>query len=267
VKYLLDNLNTLDAALAGKQIFLLLDFDGTLSPIAPTPADAVLPDATRFEIERLVESSSCDVAIISGRALSDVKGKIGMPGITYVGNHGLEIARPHKEPEHIALPQFQSVMRQMKKELTDRLAPFAGAIIEDKGCSLAVHYRMATAEHRPLIKAAVHETVEAFGGERHVDLGKGAMVLELRPPIGCDKGTIVLELLESERRKCGDKGSFAIYLGDDATDEDAFKAIRGRGCGVLVGAPRISYAEYYLKNPDEVRTLLHMLAERLQEGT
>lgn len=265
MKYLLDHLNMLGAAVAGKQILLLLDFDGTLSPIAPTPDDAVLAGEMRRELERCAESSSCDVSVISGRALSDVKGKIGIPGITYVGNHGLEIERPNEEPQRIALPQFQSVVRRMKVELAARLASFDGAIIEDKGHSLAVHYRTASAEHRPLIKAVVHETVEAFGGERHVDVAVGSMVLELRPPIGCNKGTIVAELLESNRLKYGDRGFFAIYLGDDATDEDAFKAIRGRGWGVLVGAPRISHAEYYLKNQNEVRALLQTLAGRREE--
>jgi trehalose-phosphatase len=266
VRYLFDSLDELERTLLGKRILLLLDFDGTLSPIAPTPAEATLPSETRRELERLVKSPSCDVAVISGRALSDVKGKVGIPGITYVGNHGLEVARPDAEPQQVALPQFQSMLRQMKEELAMKLAPYAGAILEDKGNSLAVHYRTARREHRPLIKAAVYEAVEVFGGERQVEVGAGAMVLELRPPIGCDKGTIVSRFLESESRRQSNGGSFAIYIGDDVTDEDAFRAIRGRGWGILVGPPRISYAEYYLRDPGEVRRLLHVIGERCKEA-
>lgn len=266
MKYLFDHLDAFEATFAGKHLLLLLDFDGTLSPIAPTPDEAVLPNETRSALERLVESPTCAVAVISGRALSDVRGKTGIPGITYVGNHGLELARPNEEPQRVALSRFQSVLRRLKRELSAKLCPVAGVIIEDKGCSLAIHYRTVREEYRPLVKAAVHETVEAFGGEREIELGIGAMVLEIRPPIGIDKGTIVSALLEPETRKYVDGGTVAVYIGDDATDEDAFRAIRGRGWGILVGVPRISYAEYYLKDPGEVRTLLHRLAERRGEA-
>ncbi|MDD4857736.1 MAG: trehalose-phosphatase [Candidatus Krumholzibacteria bacterium] len=260
--YLFDHLDTLEAILTGRHVLLLLDFDGTLAPIAPTPHEAALPDETRRELERIVDRSVCSVGIISGRALGDIQAKVGVTGITYVGNHGLEIARPDEKPRRIAMPQFHILLDRLKEELAARLATFPGAIIEDKGCSLAVHYRSVEEKDRPRVKQAVHETVGTFGGEREIRLGTGAMVLELRPPISCDKGTIVLSLLRSEARRRVGKSVFAIYLGDDATDEDAFKAIRGRGWGILVGKPRISYAEYYLNDPGEVLTFLRHLVAR-----
>ena len=265
MKYLFDHRRELEAALEEKRLLLMLDFDGTLAPIAPTPADAELPAETRFELERLSGSPGCTVIVVSGRALSDVRAKTGIGGITYVGNHGLEMARPNEEPRLLALPQSDAVMTRMKENLTAALAPFEGVIVEDKGYSLAVHYRMVRSEDRPLVKEAVHKTVEIYGGEGRMELGAGSMVLELRPPLGCDKGTIVAGLLESETRAGGAK-PFAMYCGDDVTDEDAFKAMRGRGWAVLVGAPRISYAEYYLNDPNEVRKLLSILAERCLEA-
>ncbi|MFA4948148.1 MAG: trehalose-phosphatase [Candidatus Krumholzibacteriia bacterium] len=267
MKHLFDYLDTLEASLEGKHILLLLDFDGTLAPIAPTPDEAMLPDETRRELERLVESSACSIGVISGRALGDVRAKVGISGITYVGNHGIEMVRPNEEPRSIAMPQFRTMLERLITKLTVSLAPFPGAIIEDKGYSLAVHYRMVGDEERSRVKAVVHETVGALIGEEEITLGNGAMVLELKPPIGCDKGTIVSSLLESEAPSESGKSMFAIYLGDDSTDEDAFKAMRGRGWAVLVGAPRISYAEYYLKDPGEVLTLLRLFVRRCGKVT
>jgi len=266
LKYLFDHLSTLEAAMTGKHLLVLLDFDGTLAPIAPTPGEAMLLGEARRELGSLAESSACSIGVISGRALSDVRAKVGIAGITYVGNHGIEMVRPNEAPMNIALPQFRSTLERLKEELSMRLEHFPGAIIEDKEHSLAIHYRTVGEEDRPRVKAIVHETVEAFGGEREIKLGIGAMVLELRPPIGCDKGTIVSSLLQSEA-PCGGGSVFAIYLGDDVTDEDAFKAMRGKGWGILVGAPRISYAEYYLNDPGEVRALLHFLVGRCGKAT
>jgi len=260
VRYLFDCRDELEAGRAGKHLVLLLDFDGTLAPIAPTPDEAALPGETRQALEALSRSPVCTVAIVSGRSLEDVRAKVGIEGITYVGNHGLEIVRPGEELQPLNMARHAAVLQRMKEELTLSLAAFPGVIIEDKGCSLAVHYRKVSEENRPLVKAAVHERARVHGGEREIEVAAGAMVLELRPPFGRDKGTIVSEMLESEARRRGEANLFAVYLGDDMTDEDAFKALRGRGWPVLVGAPRISYAEYYLNDPGEVRDLLAMFA-------
>jgi trehalose 6-phosphate phosphatase len=266
MKHLFEHRREIEAALDGSRLLLMLDFDGTIAPIAPTPAEARLPAETRRELERLSGIAACTVAVVSGRALGDVRDKVGIEGITYVGNHGLEVARPNEEPRLLAAPQSDVVMKRMKENLAAALAAFEGVIIEDKGYSLAVHYRQVSAGDRPRVKAAVRETVAAYGGEGDLQLGTGSMVLELRPPLGCDKGTIVTRLLDAESDRSGGPGLFAMYLGDDVTDEDAFKALRGRGWPVLVGRPRISYAEYYLHDPREVRELLAMLAERFAEA-
>ncbi len=265
MKHLFDHRREIEAAVDGRRLLLMLDFDGTLAPIAPTPAEAEIPAETRRELERLTRIPSCAVAVVSGRALGDVRAKVGIAGVTYVGNHGLEVVRPNEEPRLLAQPRSDAVMARMKENLSGALAPFEGVIIEDKGFSLAVHYRLVRDEDRPRVKAVVHETVSAYGGEGEIELGAGSMVLELRPPLGCDKGTIVARLLEAESNQGVKPELFAMYLGDDVTDEDAFRALRGRGWPVLVGRPRISYAEYYLNDPREVRELLAMLAGRFPE--
>ena len=266
MKHLFDHRREIEAAVDGKRLLLMLDFDGTLAPIAPTPAEAELPPETRFELERLVKSDGCTVAVVSGRALGDVRDKVRIDGITYVGNHGLEYVRPNEEPRLLAPPQPGDALERMRESLETSLAPFEGIGIEDKGYSFAVHYRLVKPEERPLVKEAVAEAVRARGSAGSWEIRAGAMVLEVRPPLDCDKGTIVTGLLDLEEHLHGTSERFAMYIGDDATDEDAFKALRGRGVPVLVGAPRISFAEYYLDGPREVRDLLRMLADRYPEA-
>lgn len=258
MKHLFECIDELEAARADKHLLLMLDFDGTLAPIAPTPNEATLSGETRRLLEGLSKRPAFTVAIVSGRSLGDVRAKVEIEDITYVGNHGLEYVRPGEEPHVFEAAGRESLPKELREDLARALSPFAGVIIEDKGFSLGVHYRTASREDRPRVKEAVREIVRARGGGHDVEIEAGAMVLELRPPVDCDKGTIVSRLLEMEARRRA-AGTFAIYLGDDATDEDAFKAVRGHGWPVLVGTPRISHARYYLNDPGEVRELLAML--------
>lgn len=266
MKHLFDHRLELEAALAGKRLLLMIDFDGTLTPIASTPAEAEIPADTRRQLERLSRSAACTVAIVSGRALGDVRDKTGIDRIIYVGSHGMEVDRPNEEVRHYSPLPSEGMMKRMRENLTAALAPFEGVLMEDKGYSLAVHYRMVRDEDRPRVKAIVHETVQRYGGEEKVALRPGTMVLEIGPPLNRDKGTIVGEFIKSETQRRGGEEPFAMYLGDDITDEDAFKAIRGRGWPVLVGTPRVSYAQYYLNDPREVHMLLRMFAERFAEA-
>jgi trehalose-phosphatase len=266
MRYLFDHIAELEDHLDGKQVLLMLDFDGTLAPLAPTPEEAELPPGTREVLAGLSASPRCTLAVVSGRSLEDVRSKVGIDGITYVGNHGLEVELPGARPRSFAPPGFLSALDRMKASLAAAVAPYPGAFVEDKGFSIAVHYRTAAEEDRAGVKDAVLEVVRSLGDSGEVAVGAGSMVLELRPVYGCNKGSIVTSLLEAESLGRGEAGVTAIYVGDDATDEDAFKAIRGRGWGILVGAPRISYGGYYLKDPDEVRTLLERVLARCGRG-
>jgi len=264
MKYVFDHMTAMEASMADRHVLLLVDFDGTLSPIAPTPDEATLPDETRRELARIASASMCSCAVVSGRTLESVRAKVGLPGIVYVGNHGLEIARPNEAPKRaIPAPEYP-FLTAIKGELEERLAPFAGVIVEDKGYGLAVHYRMVAASERRLVRDAVERVAQERASGGAMAVSTGAMVVELRPSHARDKGTVVSELISEEAAARGADKTFALYLGDDATDEDAFRAIKGRGWGILVGAPRMSYAEYYLNGPDEVRRLLGAIAERCE---
>ena len=181
---------------------IFLDFDGVLAPIVARPEDAYPPEETRVELARLVDRYPL-VAVVSGRAGSDVRERIAIDGIVYVGSHGLELDR-----------QADRWRRQ--------IADFAGAAAwapaetELKGLSVAFHYR-----HRADEQAAVLELEEI--AERAHDDGLvarfGRKVLEVLPPVGSNKGTAVRHLLD------GAGLGRALVAGDDVTDLDAFRAV------------------------------------------
>jgi trehalose-phosphatase len=260
MKYLLDNLADLRTALGEKHLLLMLDFDGTLAPIALTPGQALLPEGTRRDLERLSKNPDCSIAIVSGRSLADVAAKVSIPGITYVGNHGLEVSWADGAISVFALPGFAGcVLMSLKKDLAVVLARYPGAGLEDKGCSLAVHYRLVARTERPQVRAAIDKVVHAHGGRAQIEMLSGRMVVDLRPPGAVDKGTIVSMLIRSENQRRGEGCTFALYMGDDRSDEGAFKAVAGQGFGVLVGSRGISCAPYSLKGPRDVGRLLTML--------
>jgi trehalose 6-phosphate phosphatase len=187
---------------APRQSALFLDFDGVLAPIVDRPEDAYPPPETRAELERLVARYGL-VAVVSGRAGDDVRARVGVGGIVYVGSHGLEID-PQAERFRQQVADFASAATWPPQE------------IELKGLSVAFHYR-----HREDERAAVLELEQLAESARDEGLVArfGRKVLEVLPPVGSNKGTAVRHLLE-------DAGfTRALVAGDDTTDLDAFRAI------------------------------------------
>ncbi len=230
---------------------LFFDYDGTLTPIVPRPEDAVLSDAMRQVLKDLSERFF--VAVISGRDLPDVKQKVGLDAIFYAGSHGFDIAGP--KGRHIEAQQGTSFLPDLdeaQEDLEERLGNISGAMLERKKFSIAIHYRNV-AEGRASDVSEIVDRVHA----RHPRLRKssGKKVYELQPDVDWNKGEALLWLLD----KLGPDRSDVIpmYMGDDVTDEDAFKALPDRGIGIVVQeAPRPTAAQYRLKDPDEVQRFL-----------
>jgi len=182
---------------------LLFDVDGTLAPIAPRPELAFVPPETRVELARLAAGYLL-VACISGRSGQDAEALVGVEGIRYVGNHGLELD-------------------QRATEFADRIAAFRDSIalpVEDKGLSLSYHYRGASDESTA--RAELEEVAERARADG-LDPRWGRKVLEIRPPVEADKGTAVTALLASVPARAG------LYAGDDTTDLDAFNGLTRAG--------------------------------------
>jgi len=198
------------------------------------------------------------VAILSGRDLDDVRQRVNIGAIVYAGSHGFDIAGPRGVRKEMAA-EFLPGLDMVEQELGKQLAGIAGARVERKRFSIAAHYRNVNASDIPKVERAVSEVVA-----RHRELRKmdGKKVYELLPDIDWDKGKAVLWLLENlglERAKVR-----PIYIGDDRTDEDAFRALEKSGVGILVSEePRPTAARYSLKDPAEVERFLRELVATL----
>src|SRR6185436_18015775 len=162
-------------------------------------------------------------------------------------------------------PIFPERMAEASERLRRKLDGIPGVLVEPKRFSVAVHFRLAAPADLPRIESAV----DAVHAERQ-DLRKvhGKKVFELRPNLDWDKGSALLWLLEmlhaeaADGAASADAGVIPLYIGDDLTDEDAFRAIADRGIGVLVAAePRETAAAYSLRDPEEVRAFLEHLAK------
>lgn len=242
-------------ALDGRRLVILLDYDGTLSPIAPRPEEALLPPATREVLRAL--GKRWRTAIISGRSLADVRDLVGLEDLVYAGNHGLEIDGPAGSGIRRNLAEdFVPEVAAAAAELQSALADIEGTLVEDKRYSLSVHYRLVAPAQVAAVESAVDDAIS-----RHPRLCKrlGKKVFELRPDLDWDKGRAVRWLLEVVDHQGA--GVLPVYVGDDVTDEDAFVALAGLGEGVLVSErARETAATHRLRDPDEARRFLARLA-------
>ena len=236
---------------------IFLDYDGTLTPIVSHPENALLSDSMRQALQELVLQAP--VAILSGRDLDDVRQRVNISAIIYAGSHGFDIAGPRGLRKEMAI-EFLPKLDMVEKELGKRLAGITGARVERKRCSIAAHYRNVNGSDVPKVERAVSEVAA-----RHRELRKmdGKKVYELLPDIDWDKGKAVLWLLEIpglERAKVR-----PIYIGDDRTDEDAFRALEKSGTGILVSEQtRPTAASYSLKDPTEVERFLREFVAALR---
>jgi len=240
---------------------VICDYDGTLTPIVSRPELAILSIEMLEILERL--ASCCVVGIISGRDLSDVRAMVPTDRVWLAGSHGFDIAGPGGV--QYELPEARAHSRALTgaaDALDGLVAAVPGAWVERKRFAIAVHFRQVDDELVPEVEAAVDRVLAGTAGLRKTG---GKRILELRPDVDWDKGRALWWLLE--RCGTGEKRRRPLYLGDDVTDEDAFVALVGRGIGIVVErSDRPTDATFRLTDPDEVRTFLADLTERL-EGT
>ena len=231
------------------KLLLLLDFDGTLAPIVADPNRAELPPETRRVLEKL-QGAGAALAFISGRALEDLRGRTGLRAI-YAGNHGLEISAPGMEFRKRGAEALRPRLSDLCVRLSDDLGHIAGVWVEDKGLTASVHYRKAAPDVAREVAAIVDRALEPL--RMHFLRQDGKKVFEIRPRVHWNKGSAVRWL----RDRFGGAGVLPICLGDDATDEDAFRAVPD-GVTVCVGSGR-THARYRVRDHSEALRFLRWL--------
>lgn len=243
-----------------KRVVVFLDYDGTLTPIVDRPELAVLSNSMRNILKELAKTKT--VVIISGRDREDVEALVALDDMIYAGDHGFDISGPDgKSIRHEEGAGFEPILQAAGEQLHLMLDAIGGILIESKKASIAVHFRLVAPDDVEQVVSAVEE---ALRNNDNLRLTKGKKVLEILPRIEWDKG-------QAEQWLCSALGlepqnSLTIYLGDDVTDEDAFKVLKGHGIGIRVvdidsdEADRPTAADYCLRDPTEVGQFLSALA-------
>lgn len=237
-----------DRLAGAERLALCLDFDGTLAPVVEDPDAASLPGRTEAALRELADDPAVDLAVVSGRGLEDLRERVAVD-CALAGNHGLEIDRGGDRWTH---PEVDpAALDRVVETLAERVEEFDGCHVEDKRLTATVHFRRADVG-REAVRPHVQSAVADEPGFEVVD---GRQIVEVRPSVDWDKGDAVRELV--------DHRAVAVYLGDDTTDEDAFRALGDLpqgGVGVLVG-DRPSAAEFRVHDVDGVRAFLEWLAD------
>ena len=230
---------------------LMLDFDGVLAPIVARPHRARMSRRTRHLLAACARR--CRVAGISGRTLADVRTRVGLTDIWYAGNHGVEWSMGKKRGHE----KFSSTVRKSMRaalnafeELSER---YPNVVVEDKKLTFSVHFRGLARSRVAQFRKETERIAKKFG--RQLDVAEGdEFLFNVRPLKSRTKGDAV-----RLARTCAPAKAVPIYIGDDTTDEDAFRALP-RGITIRVGARRGSAARFFVRTRRDVDTILETFA-------
>ncbi|KAG5896540.1 hypothetical protein JTB14_030744 [Gonioctena quinquepunctata] len=274
------------------KLALLLDYDGTLAPIAPHPDLAIIPAETKNVLQRLSNVSDVYIAIVSGRNVNNVKEMVGIEGITYAGNHGLEILHPDGTKFVHPMPtEFHDKVGELMRQLQEKVCRH-GAWVENKGALLTFHFRetpvnlripnrnMFLRSRRSLLLLLRHLNIYRMSYSFADRTGKGSTsmieaagfeatqahcAIEAKPPVQWNKGRASIYILRTAFGVDWCERIRIIYVGDDATDEDAMQALKGMAATFRVTTSQITKtsAERRLPSTDSVLTMLKWVERHL----
>jgi trehalose-phosphatase len=251
-------LDRLDRELGeGAGLIVILDYDGTLTPLVSSPGAAFLAPAVRANLARLARSDRARLAILSGRGLADLRERVALDNVVYGGCHGLEIAGRRLHFRHPRA--HRSGVAATERALAAALPTVPGALLECKGLVVSLHYRHVM----PARRAAVREIAEQVLSRRpDLLLIAGHLVFDFMPRIGWHKGTAAQWMVSRLVRTLPARRAVIVYAGDDASDEMAFAALRGRALTIHVGS-KPTAAEYRVRGVRDVQALLHRMVSAL----
>ncbi len=265
LNYLFSNLEQVKKVVLTHPFGLISDVDGTIAEIAPTAEAVKVAPGCKKHLRSLVKRLPL-VAVVSGRLIKVLRHLVGVDGVVYNGNHGLE----QWVGGHVEIrPEAQAYVEKTSaviKELGPILHPL-GVVFEDKGAGLVFHYR--TLPNREEVRETILKEISRSSAAQPFNIDQARAVIELRPPLEVSKGSVVRELIESYHLRA------AVYMGDDVADIDAFDAMRtlSRGAefqGLALGVvgeetpPNVAKrADLLLRGVSEVETFLSWLDENI----
>lgn len=246
-----------------KQLALLLDFDGTLAPIVTRPEMAALPPVTRDILTRLAENPRIHISIVSGRNVKNVMEMVGIKNLSYAGNHGMEIIQ--SDGNHFLFPmpiEYQEKAAKLVKDLQEQVVK-EGAWVENKGLTLTLHYRETPFEWRAELVSKARTLIEEVGFRA----SHAHEALEAKPPIDWHKGRACIYILRTAFGLDWTERLNVIYVGDDTTDEDAMKALKGMAVSFRItqGLTVKTNADHRLPTTESVVTLLKWVEKNFSD--
>ncbi|WP_254530999.1 trehalose-phosphatase [Natrinema gelatinilyticum] len=234
-------------------VLVCLDFDGTLAPIVEDPDAAVPTRPNREAVATLERTDGVTTAVVSGRALSDVRERIDGPTI-YAGNHGLELARSGSVAVHPVARKRADRIQRVCSIIETVLESVPNCRVENKRFTGTVHVRSVPPSTQPIVRRVTRNVVDRFGGDV-LEISTGKRILEIGPDVPWGKGNAV-ELIAADESP----QTAVVYVGDDVTDESAFRAVEPDGIGIRVGGDEPSSASCRVESPAEVASVLSWFA-------
>ena len=243
---------------AGTRVLFLSDYDGTLAEFDPDPT---IPRPTRQTAEllcKLARRTDISFGIVSGRRVSDLRTRTQLPSRVYLaGLHGMEIEVGARRWQHPDLDAARQYVRSLYERLDD-IGSIPGLVLEDKHASVAVHVRAVAPELQATAITKADRCAEEWLVSGKLRRLTGSFVVEYLPNIAAHKGDATRWIAADVAERCN-QAVWTVFVGDDVTDEDAFKAI-DNGIGVLVGS-RDTHASHRVADPNDVCSLLDWLTE------
>jgi trehalose 6-phosphate phosphatase len=247
-----------------EHIFLFLDYDGTLVPFRDSPSLVKTPQEIQEVLKQLIKNPKVSIIIVTGRQLHDIKKLMNMKGVSFIALHGLDIKTADKmQFTWDNATQARSLIKAIKKDMQKRLSHEKGAFLEDKELTLVFHYRLLAQKRVHGLREAFKKIVNTLDTQNILEVINGVKIIEARPK-GWNKGKGIELFLT---RYAAVKNILPVYIGDDVTDEDAFRFLGKRGITIHVTnrSKRKTAACYWVKNPHEVYSFLYSLSNLLQK--
>lgn len=247
---------------SGKPVMLILDYDGTLAPIVDDPDKAELPATTGALMRSMASLAGVHIGVISGRALNDVRNRVGLEGVLYAGSGGLELELAGVRKSFPVLNAITDQMEIIRRRLGPLVDSFSGAWIEKKPGCLAIHHRALTSISSAELSMRAAEILSLLPEVRFRTVSKA---IEVAPVKGWHKGTAVEAMLRFYGE--GSKSPpFPVYFGDAANDtEGMVAALQSGGVTVGVGNDAPAVAQHSVKDPEGLNRQLGVLLEVLEQ--